>query len=214
MTEARSNHLSRAAVIAAHPDDETLWCGGYIITHPEFQWRIVTLCRGGDSDRAPKFLRVLESLGAEGDMASLDDEPEQTPLPPQQLRETITGLLPRTDYDLILTHGPNGEYTQHRRHVECSQAVVDLWRSGHIATDALWMFAYEDGGRAYLPRIRDDAHRRDPLDDVVWLEKRRLLTDLYGFGPESWEVRTTPREEGFYCLNSPQAAIEQRECQS
>ena len=45
----------------------------------------------------------------------------------------------------------------------------------------LWLFAYEDGDRAYLPRVRDDADRRDVLPDDVWLEKRRLITDLYGF---------------------------------
>src|ERR1039457_2443340 len=28
----------RAAVVVAHPDDETLWCGGYILAHPEFLW--------------------------------------------------------------------------------------------------------------------------------------------------------------------------------
>ena len=44
----------QAAVIVAHPDDEMLWCGGYILTHPEFHWRIITLCRASDPDRAPK----------------------------------------------------------------------------------------------------------------------------------------------------------------
>jgi hypothetical protein len=83
----------RAAVVVAHPDDETLWCGGYILTHPEFHWRIVTLCRASDPDRAPKFRRVLEQLGAEGEMADLDDEPDQVPLPIEQIQETIARLL-------------------------------------------------------------------------------------------------------------------------
>jgi len=56
----------RAAVVVAHPDDETLWCGGYVVAHSEFDWRIVTLCRASDPDRAPKFRRVLERLGAVG----------------------------------------------------------------------------------------------------------------------------------------------------
>jgi hypothetical protein len=72
----------------------------------------------------------------------------------------------------------------------------------------LWLFAYEDGGRAYLPRVRQDADRRDVLPDDIWLEKRRVITDLYGFRTDSWEARTTPREEGFWCLDSAQAAVE------
>ena len=196
----------RAAVVVAHPDDETLWCGGYILAHPEFDWRIVTLCRASDPDRAPKFRRALEQLGAAGEMADLDDEPDQVPLPIEQIQETITRLLARYSYGLILTHGPKGEYTRHRRHEECCRSVVELWRSGSIATNRLWLFAYEDGGRAYLPRVCGDADRRDMLPENIWLEKRRLITDVYGYAPESWEAQATPREEGFWCFDSAQAA--------
>ena len=86
LDELRSDPRPRAAVVVAHPDDETLWCGGYILTHPEFLWRILTLCRAVDPDRAPKFRRVLQRLGAEGDMADLDDGPDQAPLPAGQVR--------------------------------------------------------------------------------------------------------------------------------
>jgi LmbE family N-acetylglucosaminyl deacetylase len=196
----------RAAVVVAHPDDETLWCGGYILAHPEIDWRIVTLCRASDPDRAPKFRQVLDQLGAVGEMADLDDEPGQVPLPIEQILKAITRLLAGYSYNLILTHGPKGEYTRHRRHEECCRSVVELWRSGSIATNRLWLFAYEDGGHAYLPRVRDDADRRDILPENVWLEKRRLITDVYGYGPESWEAQATPHEEGFWCFDSAQAA--------
>ena len=204
--EVISGSRLRAAVVVAHPDDETLWCGGYILAHPEFDWRVVTLCRASDPDRAPKFRKVLEQLGAVGEMADLDDGPDQVPLPIEQIQATITRLLAGNSYSLILTHGPRGEYTRHRRHEECCRSVVDLWRSGSIATNRLSLFAYEDGGHAYLPRVRDDADRREMLADKVWLEKRRLITDVYGYGIDSWEARTAPHEEGFWCFDSAQAA--------
>ncbi len=213
---SRSGPGLRAAVIVAHPDDETLWCGGYILTHPELRWRIVTLCRASDPDRAPKFSRVLDRFGAEGEMADLDDGPIQTPLLSGHVRETIARLVAGARYDLVLTHGPDGEYTAHRRHQECCRAVVELWRTGVIDARRLWLFDYEDGNRAYLPRVGGDADRRDVLTDEVWREKRKVITDLYGFRPDSWETQTTPREEGFYCFDSAQAAadrIEPREQQ-
>jgi LmbE family N-acetylglucosaminyl deacetylase len=203
----RSETRPRAAVVVAHPDDETLWCGGYILTHPEFRWRVVTLCRASDPDRAPKFRQVLQQLGAEGEMADLDDEPDQVPLPIEQVRETIALLLAGGSYSLVLTHGPKGEYTRHRRHEECCQSVLELWRSGGIDTGRLWLFAYEDGGRAYLPRVRDDADRRYMLTDDIWREKHRLISDCYGYGADSWEAQSTPREEGFWCFDSAQTAV-------
>jgi len=146
-------------------------------------------------------------LGAVGEMADLDDEPDQVPLPVEQVQKTIVRLLAGISYSLILTHGPMGEYTRHRRHEECCQSVVELWRSGSIATNRLWLFAYEDGGHAYLPRVRNDTDRRDVLTENIWLEKRRLITDVYGYAPESWEARATPREEGFWCFDSADAAV-------
>jgi LmbE family N-acetylglucosaminyl deacetylase len=110
--EVRSDLGHRAAVVVAHPDDETLWCGGYILTHPGLRWRIVTLCRALDPDRAPKFRRVLERLGAEGEMADLDDGPDQAPLPFEHVQETTARLLAGTSYDLSLTFGDQAESTQ------------------------------------------------------------------------------------------------------
>jgi len=206
--QVRSALQLQAAVVVAHPDDEILWCGGYILTHPEFHWRIVALCRASDSDRAPKFRRILQELKADGEMANLDDGPDQLPLPLAPVQETTARLLAGVEYSLILTHGPKGEYTRHRRHEECCRSVVELWRAGGIDTKSLWLFAYEDGEHSYLPRVRDDADRRDKLTENVWLEKRRLITDVYGYGAESWEARCTPREEGFWCFNSVRAVVD------
>ncbi|MBP7693571.1 MAG: hypothetical protein KA764_16735 [Anaerolineales bacterium] len=194
-----------AAVIVAHPDDETLWAGGLILEHADWQWFLGTLCRASDPDRAPRFARVLERLGARGTMADLDDGPAQLPVAPAEVQRQVLGLLPRRHFNLVLTHGPRGEYTWHRRHVEVCQAVTTLWRTGQISADALWLFAYEDGGRQYLPRAVPTAHRYQPLPASVWHSKYAVVTDLYGFQPASWEARTTPRAEAFWCFESPRA---------
>ena len=72
--------LTSVALIVAHPDDETLWAGGLILQHPDWQWFIISLCRAKDENRAPKFSKVLAQFKAEGVMGDLNDSSEQNPL--------------------------------------------------------------------------------------------------------------------------------------
>lgn len=193
--------IRRVAVVVAHPDDETLWAGGLLLDHPRWSVFVVSLCRASDPDRAPRFAKALKSLGARGAMEDLDDGPEQFPLSAKYLRDTILSLLPGRDYDLLLTHAPHGEYTRHRRHEEVSRALRRLWRTGKLRAPHLWQFAYEDGGGEYLPRPRQDASLRVDLTESTWRRKRAIMTRIYGFGESSWEARTVPRTEAFWCLH-------------
>jgi LmbE family N-acetylglucosaminyl deacetylase len=198
---------ANVAILVAHPDDETLWAGGILLMHPAWTTFVGTLCRAGDEDRAPKFLRALDLLGAKGAMADLDDGPAQAPLDEEQVRAALLLLLPKEHFDLILTHGPKGEYAWHLRHEEVSRSVMRMWTRGEIQSRELWLFAYEDGGGQRLPRAEDSADVLVDLPDEVWAAKRRLLSEIYGFVPDSWEARTTPRREGFWRLTVPDDAL-------
>jgi LmbE family N-acetylglucosaminyl deacetylase len=100
-------------MIVAHPDDETLWGGGYILRHPG-DWT-VQCCSVPVTDpvRAVKFLAACKSLGAAGRVHPAQDRYE-VPL------GGLDGL--DLDFDLIVTHGPAGEYG-HPHHVQVSQYV-------------------------------------------------------------------------------------------
>jgi LmbE family N-acetylglucosaminyl deacetylase len=186
------------AVIVAHPDDETLWAGGTILSHPLWQWFIVCLCRGSDKERAPKFFKALHVLGAEGIMGDLDDGSEQKPLDENEVELAILQLLPSVHFDLIISHNPSGEYTKHLRHEEISKAVITLWQTGKISASELWTFAYEDGCRQYLPKPVNTATLHRVLPETIWQIKYHIITKIFGFTNNSWEAETTPKEESFW----------------
>lgn len=186
------------ALIIAHPDDEILWAGGTLLSHPAWKCFIVCLCRGNDSDRAPKFVQSLKASNAEGTMGDLDDGPEQMPLGEEEVAGLILNLLPPVHFDLIITHHPNGEYTRHLRHEETGKAVLMLWQTGKISASELWTFAYEDGNKKYFPKPVETASVFNSLSKDVWLEKYRIITEIYGFTKDSWEAETTPLAEAFW----------------
>lgn len=187
----------RCAVIVAHPDDETLWAGGTILMNPRVEWTVVTLCRGDDPDRAPRFHQAMQALGARGATGSLDDGAAQAPLALENVRQTILSLLPEHTFDLVITHSPQGEYTRHRRHEEVSQAAADLLARGELTAGEAWVFAYEDGGGNYLPRPIRNSDITVKMPEEVWQRKYGIITVAYGFGPDTFEARTTPRSEAF-----------------
>jgi LmbE family N-acetylglucosaminyl deacetylase len=197
---------AKVAVLVAHPDDETLWAGGTLLMHGGWTTVVGTLCRAGDAERAPKFFRALDRLGAKGTMADLDDGPAQVPLADEVVSSTLRSLLPNEHFDLILTHAPNGEYTRHQRHEEVARSVLRLWACGELRSREVWLFAYGDGGGSHLPRADQDADVLVDLSDEIWSVKRAILTEIYGLGPASWEARTNPRKEGFWRLITPDAA--------
>jgi LmbE family N-acetylglucosaminyl deacetylase len=196
-----------AAVIVAHPDDETLWAGGTILLNPSWNWQIVSLCRNSDEERSYKFKKAMKILNSIGVMGDLDDGPEQNPLDEKEVELAITDLIPSTHFNLIITHSPSGEYTRHKRHEEIGKAVINLWHSGKIITDELWMFAYEDGNRKYLPNPIKNVPVYKTLTNRIWLKKYEILTKIYGFNKNSWEAETTPSAESFWQFTDSQEAI-------
>ncbi|MHC4498499.1 MAG: PIG-L deacetylase family protein [Planctomycetota bacterium] len=195
-------HFSSCALIVAHPDDETLWAGGTMLMHPEANWTVITICRASDQDRSPRFFQALDRLNATGSMGDLDNGPDQSPLPALEVQDTVTSLLPSDRFDLIVTHSLWGEYTQNLRHVETAKAVLALCRGGSLFAKEVWMFAYEDGGGKYLPRPVRDADVYIRLTEEIWQQKYDLITKVYGFAPDSFEAKATPREEAFWLLEA------------
>jgi LmbE family N-acetylglucosaminyl deacetylase len=194
------------AVVVAHPDDETLWAGGTLLSSKHWSTFVCSACRAQDADRAPKFFGVLKQLQAQGAMANLDDGPEQLPLADERVEQSLLECLPSRRFDRILTHSPFGEYTRHLRHEEVARAVLRLWLRGTLSASELWLFAYEDQAGSRLPSASASADLVFELAPELWQQKRRLITLGYGFAESSWEARVTPRVEAFFRVTTGERA--------
>ena len=184
-------------VLTAHPDDETLWCGGLLLSHQDWEKTIFSFTRKSDPDRCPKFFKAVKEYGANGIIDDLDDGVEQKPLDYSIYKNSILNNLKKRDYDLIITHSIFGEYSSHLRHEEVSLAALIMIYEGIVKTKELWFFNYTDDKRKNDPYSKEDSDLLLSLSDELFDKKKRILLDVYGFSEDSWEAKIIPEREGF-----------------
>ncbi len=153
----------KPVVVVAHPDDEVLWCAGLVIHYPK-DWLIVCCTIPfKDPERANKFLDACDVLGSE---SLLLGHPERN------------GRIPKPDLtgrDLIISHGPNGEYG-HPQHREVHRLVnPDLW------------FAYGDQSDVTLT-----------LDDNEYAQKLAAIYCYDHYSPADDGKRKSEALIGYY----------------
>ena len=156
--------MVNALVIVAHPDDETVWMGGTILLHPDWNWTILSLCRAFDKDRAPKFGKACKKLGAKCAMSDLEDDHPEKKLKSldevkERIREMLKELKVGTDFSAIYTHGRNGEYG-HNRHKEVHRAVHELLAGNELRAGKVFFFAYAKARDGFYCAARESASER------------------------------------------------------
>lgn len=107
--------------------------------------------------------------------------------------------LKRKDYDFIFTHWENGEYG-HIRHKETHKAVLELIEKKKLKSKNLYCFSYKNEKKKFghlipLPQLKSDKVIK--LTDNQYKNKIKVIQDLYGFLPKSFEFLSCNKKEAF-----------------
>ncbi len=197
MEQLKFDSHQRALIIVAHPDDETIWMGGTIARHKDARWTIFALCRKSDQDRMPKFMRAAKQYGARGIICDLEDEgimsiQESIPV----VQNIIRRELPRRRWDVLFTHGANGEYG-HPRHKGVHEGVVRMVKEGTLRAKHVFFFSYQLDKQKKIAVPRQRSPFRVELSNKEWQAKRNVIKKLYGFRPYIFENRSCAKLETF-----------------
>ncbi len=194
----KDEDIKSVAIIVAKPDDEALWAGGTILSHPHWNFFVISLSHANDPDLAPRFYNALNVLNAEGTMGDLDDESTGKPLNERELRRTILQLLPSTHFDLVITHNISNEENKNIRHDEIHKAVTGLWNEGKISTCELWTFAYEHGSMKYFPETVEEIPVKLELSESAKSEKYKIITRIFGLSSRKLQSQDADSSETFW----------------
>jgi len=227
MQKLKFDSKKRALTIVAHPDDETIWMGGFILTHPQMDWTIFSLCRASDPDRAPKFKKICKHYGAEAIIADLEDDGKlslkqtlpiikklilkniipsrRSPLRASQpegdtstCRLQVATATKQEKFDYIFTHGANGEYG-HPRHIGIHQVVKQLIQDKLLQPKTIFYFNYKKTSQKKFSPLT--ACRNSDLilklTKVEFAKKKKIMTDIYGFNSNGIDVGYCTNPEAF-----------------
>lgn len=198
------NKKTRALVVVAHPDDEVIWMGGFILGNPEIDWTILSLCRASDADRAPKFFSVMKVLKAKGIIEDLDDENKLT------IRQTVPIIkkiilkhFSGKKFDLLFTHGVNGEYG-HNRHKGVYLGVKELVASKKLDVNNVLFFDYIKAKKNELPLMKagNNAEITFNLNNKELAKKKKIVAEMYGYPYDGIDVNLCTNPEAFKIISN------------
>jgi len=187
------------AIIVTHPDEETLWAGGTILSHPEWSFFVVCLSNGNNPELAPRFYNALKLLKSEGVMGNFNYKSCQVQKHKNELERTIIQLLPDTHFDIVISHNSFSESSNDYIHEAVNESIIKLRQEGFISANEIWTFAYDDGSLKYYSDSNEERPQvLQKLSKKVWSQKHKIITRIFGFDEKSWEAKTTPLTEAFW----------------
>jgi LmbE family N-acetylglucosaminyl deacetylase len=173
--------MFRVLLVIAHPDDETIFFGGTILSNPKYIWRILCATYTRGTSRASEMLRAVEAYKAAGSNATVEflghrDNKcfPQGGIDLELLRMQLWKI--REWPQQVFSHNQRGEYG-HPAHAAISAMVESVFYSP-------WTIVYEP--HEYYPDIENNEYLSVALCNTVRMKKLQIFNDCYKTQQNLW----------------------------
>ncbi len=154
-------------MIVAHPDDELLWGGAHLIKD---NYLVVCVTCGPVKTRVREFVNVMHATHDEYIMLGYPDktngERDNWDNVKEDIIKDINDIIALKDWDLIVTHNPDGEYG-HIHHKMTSSITTDLVQN----KDKLYYFGIYHS-KKNLPNYIEEM---TPIEDHLLKQKKHII---------------------------------------
>lgn len=188
-------------LIVAHPDDETIFCGGTLLSFPMWNWTIVCMTMQQDTARPQEFEKAMNMYKMYGvninSFITLEKRDVGQILTEEERKDWELSLR-RLNFspDFVISHNSQGEYGH--GHHEFIHTITKKFFSN------VWGFAYPQNEDNLLTMKRKV--KTTSLSDKILHRKRKIFESCYtsqspllwsGFLKPLMEYAFTKKQETF-----------------
>ena len=184
--EEIKKNSEKKLMIVAHPDDETIFGGAHLLND---KYTVVCVTCGVIDFRVVEFEEVMSKTNDDYIMLGFTDRVDKTgPISDwyyeyNDIYNTLNDIIKNSEWDLIITHNPNGEYG-HIHHMMLSEMVTNITNKNNLYYFGHW---YPDGGIG--DKLNDEIYNRkmDELISIYYRSQGIALNYNYDILPyENW----------------------------
>ena len=180
--------MNKVLIIAPHPDDETLGCGGTIIKHKsrgdEIYWLIVTNISGEegfDKDRVKERQEEIDVVSKEygfKEIFKLDfPTTKLDTIPRAEIIEAISNVVCKVNAELVYVPNKSDVHSDHKITFESAICAMKTFRSPSIKKVLMYETISET---EFAPPFQSDTFMPNSFSDISrFIDKKCSIMNIY-----------------------------------
>ena len=188
-----STKIVNALIAVAHPDDETIFCGGTILTYPNWKWTVVSFTWEVNSIRIKQLQEAIKHYRCFGvnmmQVLTLCQEDREALSDYELLSWKNEFQRYNFSPDIIFTHNTIGEY-RHEGHMSVNKIIHQLHSN-------VWEFICP-GAKNFSQPYKNKTNKVR-LSEEILAKKKKIFKSCYKTEQYIWENLPDIMEYEFNC---------------
>lgn len=160
----------KRVLFIAHPDDEILSMGNFIINQPE-NLLVICFTNGGNKVRLKEFTLAMESLNIQYKIWNFKDAIDYKWNEKKVLEKVNKILELKEDWEMVITHNKEGDYG-HFQHKEVSRLIRKAYKGDNLFSPILSEILFNDKNKL-LPK---EAKEKREFFEKYYKSQKHILT--------------------------------------